>query len=57
MKLWIESWNWIAKVIAKRHKFTKSEQREFDLIFYVLKDKDQEKLNDIWNVTPEYLHS
>ena len=42
------------RFIPKRRKFTKEEQKEFDLLFFGLKEKDQEILNDILDETSDY---
>jgi hypothetical protein len=42
------------RFIPKRRKFTKAEQTEFDLLFFGLREKDQEILNDVLDETPDY---
>lgn len=42
------------RFIPKRRKFTKSEQREFDLLFFGLKEEDQETLNELLDETPNH---
>ena len=42
------------RFIPKRRKFTKSEQKEFDLLFFGLREKDQEILNEVLSETPDY---
>ncbi len=42
------------RFIPKRRKFTKEEQKEFDLLFFGLKEEEQEILNDILDETPDY---
>ena len=42
------------RFIPKIRKFTKAEQTEFDLLFFGLREKDQEILNDVLDETPDY---